>query len=70
MGITLKLIVGFVFVLSMGANVYAQENISWADLSLEERQTLEQLESQWDSLPARRQAALRRGVSRWQKMQP
>lgn len=56
--------------MSMGANVYAQENISWADLSLEERQTLEQLESQWDSLPARRQAALRRGVSRWQKMQP
>ena len=48
----------------------AQDKISWTDLSMEERQILQQLESQWDNLPAERQQRLRRGATRWQQMQP
>ncbi|MSR11606.1 MAG: DUF3106 domain-containing protein [Gammaproteobacteria bacterium] len=53
-----------------GSALYAQEKVDSADLSYEERQVLQQLESQWDDLTAERQLRLRRGANRWQQMQP
>lgn len=46
------------------------EKINWADLSYEERQILQQLESRWDELSPDRQRRLQRGANRWQQMQP
>jgi hypothetical protein len=48
----------------------AQEKAPWTDLSLQERQILQQLEPQWESLSAQRQQRLRRGANRFQQMQP
>ncbi|MDD9889454.1 MAG: DUF3106 domain-containing protein [Gammaproteobacteria bacterium] len=51
----------------------AQEKIPWTELSFEERQILQQLqiqETQWESLPAERQQRIRRGATRFERMQP
>ena len=48
----------------------AQDKTPWTDLSLEERQILQQLEPQWENLSVERQQRLRRGANRFQQMQP
>ena len=48
----------------------AQDKTPWTDLSLEERQILQQLEPQWENLSIERQQRLRRGANRFQQMQP
>ncbi|MCH7670605.1 MAG: DUF3106 domain-containing protein [Proteobacteria bacterium] len=56
--------------LLFGALAYGQDKISWTELSYEERQFLQQLESQWDAISVERQQRLRRGATRWQQMNP
>jgi len=56
-----------------GNSLFAQEKIPWTELSFEERQILQQLqiqENQWESLPAERQQRIRRGATRFERMQP
>jgi len=59
-----------IFLFLIGQAAYAQEKIPWNQLSVEERQVLQQFESQWDSLEPARQLRIRRGVSRLQQMPP
>ena len=56
--------------LLFGTLAYGQDKLSWTDLSYEERQFLQQLESQWDSISLERQQRLRREATRWQQMNP
>lgn len=56
--------------LASSLNASDVEKVDWADLSYEERQVLQQLESRWDNLSPERQRRLQRGANRWQQMQP
>jgi len=61
------------FLLTSSGLVAAQDAILWTDLSYEERQLLQlnQIqENQWNNFSVDRQQRIRRGVSRFEQMQP
>lgn len=61
--------IGFTLCLFLtGTLAYAQDKIPWESLSMEQRQVLQQVEQQWDRLPAERQQRLRRGANRYEQM--
>lgn len=63
----------FIYLLSASGTSLAQEFIPWTELSYEERQLLQlnQIqENQWNNFTPDRQQRIRRGVSRYERMQP